>query len=348
MKNFFKQVFLSEYFVLIICAVYLLVLFPFIPRVFHPMNITNLLSNTWPLLVIAIGQTFVLILAGIDLSQTSVMALTSVIGAALMTTKADPILFEKCPLWGSILTENGGLFSGIAGAVPLAILVMIAVGLLIGLINGISVAYFKMPPFIVSLVSMMLFSAVAIFLPKSENIRHLPDSYIQLGKGCLGIIPYPLIIAVVLFTVAFILMSRSLYGRRLYAVGINERASRISGISTKRIIVTAYMISSFCATMGAILYSARLEMGRPTLGSSLLLDIVGANVIGGISLAGGKGKVTWTLFGVIFFVVLSNTLNLLNLPFYMIDVVKGSVILVAAFLDQIRTRTVQGGGLVNG
>ena len=348
MKKTVRHIFLSEYFVLILCAVYLLVLFPFIPRVFHPMNIENLLSNTWPLLVVAIGQTFVLILAGIDLSQTSVMALTSVIGAAFMTSQADPVLFEKCPMWGIILSENGGLFSGVAGAVPMAIFIMIIVGLLIGFINGVSVAYFRMPPFIVTLVSMMLFSAVAIFLSKSENIRYLPDAYIQMGKGKLGFIPYPLIIALLLFFAAYLLLSKSLFGRRLYAVGINEQASKISGISTRRIIVAAYMISAFCATIGAILYSARLEMGRPTLGSTLLLDVVGANVIGGISLAGGKGKVTWTLFGVIFFVILSNTLNLLNLPFYLIDVVKGSVILVAAFLDQFRTKSMQEGGAVNG
>ena len=98
------------------------------------------------------------------------------------------------------------------------------------------------------------------------------------------------------------------------------------------------MISGFCAAVGGILYSARLEQGRPTLGSTLLLDIVGANVIGGISLAGGKGKVMWTIFGVVFFIFLSNTLNLLNLDFYFIDIVKGLIILAAAILDVVRSR----------
>lgn len=329
---------LSEYFVLYLIIFYLLVLIPFIPMVVHPMNIRNLLSNTWPLLAIAIGQTFVLIVAGIDLSQTSVMALTSVMGAVIMTNKADPVLFAKSPLWGWMLTENGGLLSGSPAAVPIAVLVMLLIGILIGLINGFSVAYFKMPPFIVTLVTMMFFSATAIFLSKSENIRNLPEAYEQLGKGNVLFIPIAMIIALVLAVCAHILLSRSLFGRRLFATGINARTARVSGIPTKKIIITAYMISGFCAAVASVLYSSRLEMGRPTLGSTLLLDVVGANVIGGISLSGGKGKITWTLLGVVFFVVLSNTLSLLNLSFYLIDVVKGSVILIAATLDVMRSR----------
>jgi ribose/xylose/arabinose/galactoside ABC-type transport system permease subunit len=339
MKNMFRKLLISEYFVLYLIVFYIVILYPFIPMVLHPMNIKDLLSNTWPLLAIAIGQTFVLIVAGIDLSQTSVMALTSVLGAVVMTGQADPILFEKSPLWGWALTEGGGVLSGSPAAVPVAVIVMLVTGAAVGLLNGISVAQLKMPPFIVTLVSMMFFSAVAIFLPKSENIRHLPQAFEQLGKGQVFIFPIAMIIALSLALCAHILLSKSLYGRRLYATGINENTARISGIPTKKIIISAYVISGICAAVASILYSARLEMGRPTLGSTLLLDVVGANVIGGISLSGGKGKITWTILGVVFFIVLSNTLSLLNLSFYMIDVVKGSVILIAAILDVVRSRT---------
>jgi ribose transport system permease protein len=109
-------------------------------------------------------------------------------------------------------------------------------------------------------------------------------------------------------------------------------------VPTKKVIVMAYMISGFCAAMGSILYSARMRMGRPTLGSAILLDIIGANVIGGVSLAGGKGTVRGTLLGVLFFVLLANTLSLLNLSFETIDIVKGIVILGACLLDVVRTR----------
>lgn len=337
-KAFFRRLLLSEYFVLYLTIVYVLVLTPFIPRIFHPWNIQNLMSNTWPLLAVAIGQTFVLIIAGIDLSQTSVMALSSVVGAMIMTTGVDPILFQKSPMWGILLGENGGILAGSLMAVPVAVLAMLGVGLLIGLWNGISVAHFKMPPFIVTLVSMMLFSAVAIYLPKSENIRNLPEAYLNISKSAGGYLSLSLVIAVGLAVFAHLLLSKTLFGRRIYAVGINTKASQISGVPTKRVIITAYVISSLCAVVAAILYSSRLEMGRPTLGNTLLLDIVGANIIGGMSLMGGKGKITWTFFGVFFFIILANTLNLLNLSFYVIDIVKGSVILVAALLDVTRNR----------
>lgn len=332
------RILFSEYFVLYLTFFYILILLPFIPRVLSSYNLQNVLSNTWPLLAVAIGQTFVLIVAGIDLSQTSIMAVTSVVGATIMAEQFDPVLFSKSPLWGIIIGEGGGLLSGSMAAVPVAILVMLAIGMIIGFINGFSIAYFKMPPFIVTLVSMMFFSALAKYIPKSENIRHLPEAFIKIGNGKLGPVPIPLIITITLAVMAHFLLSKTLFGRKVYATGINEKTAVISGISAKKIKVAVYMLSGLFAAVGAILYSGRLEMGRPTLGSTLLLDIVGANIIGGISLYGGKGKITWTFFGVFFFIILANTLNLLNIPFYFIDVVKGSVILIAAVLDIFRTQ----------
>ena len=333
-----KNALLSEYFVLYLSIAYMIILWPIIPWMFGAQNVSDILSNMWPLLIIAIGQTFVLITAGIDLSQTSVMALTSVVGAMLMVGHVDPLLFSKSPVWGILLTEEGGLLSGYSLSFIFAVVAMLAIGAMVGLFNGIAVAVFRMPAFIVTLVSMMFFSAIAVYLPKSENIQGLPDAYTSISSGSLFGIPYPLLLAVAVGVAAHILLSRTLYGRRLYAIGINPTASAISGIPTKRIIVIAYVISALCATLGAVLYSSRLEMGRPTLGDMQFIDIVGANVIAGVSLAGGKGKITWTVFGVFFFVLLANSLNLLNLPFYMIDIVKGAVILAAALLDVARNR----------
>ncbi len=333
-----RRALLSEYFVLYLTLAYVLVLWPFMPELFGAQNVGDVLSNLWPLLVIAVGQTFVLIIAGIDLSQTSVMALTSVVGAMLTATSLNPILFSKSPLWGSVLSPDGGLLAHHPLAVPLAVLAMLAIGLAIGFLNGVAVAIFRMPAFIVTLVSMMFFSAVAIYLPKSENIRNLPEAFTRLGKGAVGPVPIPLLVGVVVVGLAHFLLSKTLFGRRLYAIGMNASASTISGVPTRRIVILAYMISGLCAAVGSVLYSARLEMGRPTLGSMQFIDIVGANVIAGVSLAGGKGKVTWTVFGVLFFVLLASTLNLLDLPFYIIDVLKGLVIFGAAMLDVVRTR----------
>ena len=343
-SSWFRKLLLSEYFVLYLTIIYVLVLWPFIPPVMSARNINNVLSNMWPLLAIAVGQTFVLLLAGIDLSQTSIMALTSVIGAAIMTNRVNPTLFEKSPMWGIWLGDGGSPLADSALAIPTALVVMLLVGTLIGLLNGISVSIFRMPPFIVTLVSMMFYSALAIYLPKSENIMGMPKAFVNIGRQelltafSINFLTIPMLISLSLVAVAIIFLRKTIFGRWIYATGFNPQASKISGVPTTKVIIMAYMVSGFCAATGAILYSARMRMGRPTLGSSILLDIVGANVIGGVSLAGGKGRVRGTFLGVLFFVLLSNTLSLLNLSYETIDIVKGLVILAACLLDVIRTR----------
>jgi ribose/xylose/arabinose/galactoside ABC-type transport system permease subunit len=343
-KSWFRQILLSDYFVLYLTIAYVLMLWPIIPPVMSTRNINNVLSNMWPLLVIASGQTFVLLVAGIDLSQTANMALTSVIGAVIMTNRVNPVLFEKSPLWGVWLNEDGSRLADSAWAMPVAVIVMLVIGLLIGLLNGVCVARLRMPPFMVTLIAMMFYSALAIYLPKSENIMGMPAAFVNLGRGKIfdlfgvEVLTVPMLISLTLVALAIIFLSRTIFGRWIYATGFNPKASEISGIPTTKVIIMAYMLSGMFAAVGAALYSARMRMGRPTLGSSILLDIVGANVIGGVSLAGGKGSVRGTLLGVLFFVLLSNTLGLLNLSFHTIDIVKGLVILGACLLDVIRTR----------
>jgi len=338
LKGPLRRLLLSENFVLYLTLVFFLILWPIVPRIASLRNLTNLLSNMWPLLILAIGQMFVLILGGIDLSQTSVMATASVLGAIFMTSEVDPVLFSKSPFWGLLLTTEGGVLSGSPLAVPVGILIMLFVGVLIGLFNGIAVAKFKMPPFMVTLVSMIFFSGLAIYLTKSENIIHLPDAYVAIGRGKIGFFTYSFFIAGLLAMLAQLLLNRTVIGRWFYAVGKNIKAAVISGVPTTRVILLGYMLSGFCAALAAILYSARLEGGRPTLGQNLLLDIIGAAVIGGISLFGGKGKVHWALFGVFFFTLLANALNMLNLSFFTINIVKGAVILLAALIDVTRIR----------
>jgi len=338
-RRILRKILLSQYFVLYLSIVYFLILWPFIPRIASPQNLGNIFSNMWPLLAVAIGQTFVLVVAGIDLSQTSIMALASVVGAAVMTTQLDPVLFEKSPLWGVVFTEQGGALAGSFLAVPVAILAMLLVGALIGWFTGMTVARLKMPPFMVTLVGMMFFSALAIYLVKSENITHLPESYLLLGQGQIFFIPYSFFIVGALAIAAQWLLSRTVLGRWFYAVGANVRTATVSGVPVTRVIVTAYILSGVFAAIGSVFYSARLAAGRPTLGGgTLLLDVVGATVIGGTSLFGGKGKIMWTVFGVLFFVLLDNSLNLLNLSYFWVQIVKGSVILLAAGLDVARTR----------
>lgn len=333
------RIFLSEYFVLMLTVVYFLIVWIFVPWLGNTRNLSNILSNTWPLLAVAIGETFVLIVAGIDLSQVAIMAVTSVVSASVITEAVDPILFSKSPLWGTVLTEEGGLLAGNPMAIPFAILLVLVIGTAIGALNGTSVAIFKMPPFIVTLVSFMFFGAVAIYLTKSENIMNLPEEYVNISNEYGGVFSLSMVISVGLAILAYIILSKTILGRWMYATGMNEKAARISGVPTAKITIFAYAFSGFAAAVASMLYSSRLQAGRPVLGGlPLILDIVGANIIGGMSLQGGKGKVTWTIFGVLFFVVLSNTLNQMNLDSFSINVVKGAVILAAAVIDVTRNR----------
>jgi ribose/xylose/arabinose/galactoside ABC-type transport system permease subunit len=352
------DILLSDYFVLYLSLAYVAALAPFIPTLLAPQNFVNILSNTWPLLIVAVGQTFVLAIGGIDLSQGAVIGITSVVGAMLIAMGGNPVILGDAPIWGSILTEQGGLFHGMALAVPLGIVMMVITAAFIGGLNGYAVAVIGMPAFMTTLVTMLIVGAIAIYLPLSYNIEQLPESYIQLGKGDLvslyfgaksesqiprkiiySFITYPMVISLSVALAAHILLNRTVFGKQVLAVGANRKAAEISGLPVRRIIIMVFVISAVCAALASVLYSARLGAGRPTLGAgTFLLDIIGAAVIGGTSLFGGKAKIKWTFFGVLFFVLLSNSLSYMNLTAFQVDMVKGVVIAAAALLDVWRTR----------
>ncbi len=338
-----RQLLISEYLILYLCVFFFVILIPIIPTIATPYNlISNLSSNIWPLFAVAIGQTFVLIIAGIDLSQGAVISLTSIVAGLLLATKINPDIFTQSPSWGMLLFSDGALFvhTGLGTwAVPIAILIILLIGALIGLINGTVIAYARVPAFMVTLVMQMAVGALALYLVKSEPIIDLPDGFTMFGADAGSLLSNALIITIVLAIVAQLILSRTLFGRWLYAIGTNMRAAVVSGVPSQRIIVLTYMFSGFCAAVASILYSGRMDMGRPNLGAEFLLDIIGAAVIGGSSLAGGKGKIIWTFFGVIFLSLMGNALNLLNVSFFWIQIVKGSIILMAALLDVARTRT---------
>jgi len=332
-----RRVLMSEYLILYLCIAMFVGLYLISPTVATPRNITNLLSNMWPLLVIAVGQTFVLIIAGIDLSQGAVVSLASVVGAAFVAQSANPIVFRKSPLWDVMLFQDGAILHDSVLGIPVAIIAMLAVGLLIGAFNGVAVAFARIPPFMVTLVTSMFVAALAIYLVKSENIIDLPDEFALIGDD-FGFFSIAMGIAIGVAVIAHLVLSRTIFGRWLYGIGNNPRAALVSGVPVKKVIVATYVFSSFCAAAASIIYTARVQQGRPTLGEPLLLDIIAAVVIGGTSLAGGRGKIIWTVFGVIFLVLLGNALSLLNVPYFYIAIVKGSVILFAALLDVVRRR----------
>lgn len=321
--NALKRIFFSEYLVFYLTVAYFIAIWPGTPGLASPRNMANIFSNMLPLLVVALGQTFVLITAGIDLSVTSTIALASIAGASIMTT-------------------DGGLLAGSAWAVPAAIAAMIATGALVGLFNGTAIARFQMPPFIVTLTTMMFVSGFAIWVTQSEKIAQLPGAYVAIGAGGILGIPYAVLIAVVLGIFAHVLLSRSLLGRWIYAIGHNVKAAAISGVPVRLTITATYVLCGVFAAVASILYTARLETGDPEMGRHALLDIIGATVIGGTSLFGGKGKVLWTVFGVLFITVIGNSLDMRGYSHFTIIIVKGAVILLAALIDALRNRILAG------
>lgn len=313
-----SRFFQSEYLVLILSGVYCLALAPFTPGFVSLSNAANLFSTLFPLFILGLGQMLVLITGGIDLSATAVLGLTSVTGAAL-------------------LSRNAGILPDGALAIPVAILAMLLVGGLAGLANGLAVTKLKVPPFIVTLTSMMFVSGLAVWSTRSRNIGNLSGTFNYIGSNWL----VTLGTAAVLGLSVHVSLSRTVWGQWLYALGHNRRAAMISGVPVDTIIVSAYLASGVLSAVASILYTGQAESGSPVLGQRLLLDIIGGVVIGGTSLFGGRGKVLWTFFGVLFLKLLDNTLNLLDLSYFVIMMVKGAVILLAAVLDAARTAPFQ-------
>ena len=313
-------------------------MWPIIPNIANGRTLINMVNNLLPLFILAVGQMYVLIVAGIDLAQPSIVGLTSVVGAIIMTEAVDKARFGSSPLWGSIIGPDGGPLAGSPMAVPVAILAMLLVGAFIGFLNGFFITRFRMPDFMVTLVFQMLFLYLAIWMTQSFNIVSLPKAFIEIGNGSIGFIPYALIIALIVGVVSYLMLNRSKTGRWLYATGENRSASKISGVPINKVVIKAYVISGICCAIASVIYSGRLRQGSPTMSRNMLMDIIGAAVIGGTSMFGGKGKVGWVLIGCVFFTLLSTVLNMLKLNTFIVDIVKGLFILFAAMFDVIRTR----------
>jgi len=326
--------------VLYLSLAYFILLAPFLAGFATLPNITgNILGNMWPLLPVVIGQTVVLIVKGIDLSQGAIIGFTSVIGAALMTSKLREVQFEKSVLWDWLLTPGGGPLANSILASPVAIGAMLLVGGLIGAINGLSISRLRMPAFMVTLVTGTFLASIAIWMTRSYNIGALPDDFIAVGKDTFIVIPFAMIVALATAMLVHILLSRTVDGRWLYATGTNEVAARVSGVPTRRAVLLAFTISGVCAAVSSVLLTARLEAGFPTLGSgTFMLEVIAATVIGGTSLFGGSGKVIWAIFGVLFFSMLSNSLSLMGLSPFVFDAVRGTILLVVIVLEVLRTR----------
>ena len=286
-------------------------------------NLLNLLRQAAFNGLIAIGMTCVILSDGIDLSVGSVFALAAIICAKLLT-------------------------AGVAA--PLAILVALVVGTLLGLVSGILVAKCRLQAFIATLITMTAYRGLAMIITDGKPISRLANSieseggaflFKALGKGNLLIaesikIPLPAIILVAFFALFFFVLNKTTYGRRVYATGSNAVCAKLVGVNIVKIKMSVYAISGFLAALAGLMMISRVDSAQPTLGDGYELDAIAAVALGGTSMSGGRGKITGTIAGVLIIAVLNNGLNILGVTSYYQDVIKAIVILVAVLSDSKR------------
>lgn len=278
-------------------------------------NCRNLLDVYSPLLIVCLGQMLVMLTGGIDLSATSTMALCSVVGAKLMS-------------------EDIGWVEPSAASVYIAVAAMLGVGFCIGAINGTAIAYLKMPPFMVTLTTMIFVGGLATYVTQSKQVGGLPDTFVNATTNTSLIV----IVASVFSTCCYLILKNHVYGKWLFAVGQNVRTATVSGVPTKEVIASSYVLSGIASAFASMIYTGQLATGSPSLGENLLLDIIGAVVIGGTSLFGGRGDVRLLCGGVLFFVLLGSILDLMGWSPFAVMVAKGAMILTAATVDSLRAR----------
>ncbi|WP_439259231.1 ribose ABC transporter permease [Lonepinella sp. BR2930] len=280
------------------------------PDFFSRDNILNILRQTSVNAVIAVGMTFVILIAGIDLSVGSILALTGAIAASLVGAEY-PILL----------------------VVPATLLL----GTLLGSISGVIVAKGKVQSFIATLVTMTLLRGVTMVYtdgrPISTGFSDTADSFAYLGTGYLFGIPFPIWLMAIVFFVAWYLLKHTQIGRYIYALGGNEAATQLSGINVNKIKVFVFAVSGFLSALAGLIVTSRLSSAQPTAGVSYELDAIAAVVVGGTSLMGGKGRVMGTLIGALIIGFLNNALNLLDISSYYQMIAKALVILVAVLAD---------------
>lgn len=295
-----------------ILVVVLLLLAAYVPSFFTTRNIVNIFVQASALGLMAIGMTVVMIGGGIDLSIPSVMALSAIAGAMYM--------------------RDGG-------SILISCLIMLGVGIAAGCINGFAVAYLKMIPFVVTLAMMTIASGTAIWVTNSISVPIVSEEFFDLVLARILEIPRPIILLVIMVVISTIVIRLTLFGRWLYAVGVNARTARVSGVPTDRVIFLTYVISGFFAGLTAIVLAARLGSASANLGAdSIVLDIVSSAVVGGVSIYGGIGSPFGAVLGSIFITVISNSMNMMQISFFTSLIVKGVVIIMFVAFDSLRKR----------
>lgn len=281
-------------------------------------NLWNVMRQISVNICIAVGMTLVIISAGIDLSVGSVLAFAGAVTASFLS------MGLELPFFGVYLgfTTLGAILMGIA------------MGGVLGLVNGWVITYFKVQPFVATLAMLTIARGLTMLWTQGYPISSLGAPFAHLGTGWFLGVPIPVWIAAIVTVLAVFVMRKTRFGRYIYAIGGNERAARLSGIKVNQVKTLVYMLAGMLAAVGGILVTSRLDSAQPNAGMGYELDAIAAVVIGGTSLSGGRGLIMGTVLGAVIIGVLNNGLVLLGVSPFWQQVVKGMVILIAVIIDR--------------
>lgn len=277
-----------------------------------PSNLVNILQQTTTTGLMAIGMTMVIIDRGIDLSVGGVAALSSAIGALLMTKYELPWL--------------------------LCIFIMLLIGTFIGFLNGISISILKMPAFITTMAMLKMTQGMALFILNGTTIFGLPAVHSVFGQGEFLELPVSVWILLLFTVIGIVLLKYTKFGRELYAMGGNPKAAWTAGINVVKNRIIIYMISGFMSAVAALIITSRIMCAQVTIGEGSELDAIASAVIGGVSMAGGEGSILGAIIGALIIVMINNGLNLLAVSPYLQTAIKGLVIFAAVALDVLSRR----------
>jgi len=281
------------------------------PYFFSVNNLLTVATQTAVIAIIAIGQTYVLITGGIDLAIGSNIALAAMISGLCMQAHLP---------------------------VPIAILAGLLTGMVSGAVGGVLVAFANIPPFIATLGTMTIARGVALTLTQAVPISGLPKSFTVFGTGSTLGIPNPVIVMLLLVVIFGFVLGQTKLGRHIYAVGSNFEAARLSGVNTKKVLLTVYLFSGLLAAAAGLIMAARIISAQPASGDGYELDAVASSVIGGTSTMGGEGSAAGTFIGAFVIGILRNGLNLIGVSPFIQKIVIGLVIVGSVFLDRIQRK----------
>lgn len=277
-----------------------------------PANLTNVVRQLVVVTLLAFGETFIIILGHIDVSVGSVLALTGCISASVMSK-----------------TQN----------IFLAILVGLALGTLIGLINGLVITGFKIPAFIMTLAMTTVARGAVLLFTNGIPITDLGNFSI-LGQGNLGVIPISVMVFAFFLFLSYILLNKTIFGRHVFACGGNKSAAIASGINADRVVIMAFVYNGILTASAGIMLMSRINSGQPASGVGYEFEAITAVVVGGTSLMGGVGNIFGTFIGAMIVGIINNILNLLNVSSYWQQIARGLIIAIAVILD-VKTKTVK-------